>query len=203
MKFNFLIVLILNVFIVNAQAITKPIYKGGNQGIVDLIGHAKQELRYDHCFMTTVAVSFNIDTLGRVDSIKVEEGINTGGADILIDVLKKTSGNWQPATNNGQPINYRNTYVYFFSAPNKDDCDNSKFWFSEGIKLFNKEKYKAAAKDFTKALEFNNGDADTYYYRALAQLKSADNIKEACSDFDYALRFGKVEAKELMGKNCK
>ena len=52
--------LISLVNIVKAQEVVQPKFKGGEQGFVNLIGEARTNTKYNHCFFSTVIASFII-----------------------------------------------------------------------------------------------------------------------------------------------
>lgn len=185
------------------QGIVEAQFKGGSQGIINLIGEAKIKAKYNHCLMATTTVQFNVSSSGEIDSIKVIRGLGNGGADILKYAILKTSGNWIPATKNGIPINSHSEYTYFFNSIDKKACNDCKYWYELGIKEFGLQHYKYALKDFQNALDSNNGDADSYYYKALSELNLKNKLIEACQDLKDAYYFGKVEALILIENQCK
>jgi K+-sensing histidine kinase KdpD len=66
-------------------------------------------------------------------------------------------------------------------------AQNDTTYFDDGIEETNKEEYKAAISDYSKAIKINPDYADAYFYRGCAKHKLQD-YKGAISDFSKAIR---------------
>jgi signal transduction histidine kinase len=67
------------------------------------------------------------------------------------------------------------------------NAQNDTTYFDDGIEETNKEEYKAAISDYSKAIKINPDYADAYFYRGCAKHKLKD-YKGAISDFSKAIK---------------
>ena len=67
---------------------------------------------------------------------------------------------------------------------------------------FDKEDFEGAIADYSSSIRLFPGDAETYYYRALAKFEMGNNY-DACLDLNAASELGLEEATKSIKKNCK
>lgn len=67
------------------------------------------------------------------------------------------------------------------------NAQNDTTYFDNGIEETNKDEYKAAISDYSKAIKINPDYADAYFYRGCAKHKLKD-YKGAISDFSKAIK---------------
>jgi tetratricopeptide (TPR) repeat protein len=61
--------------------------------------------------------------------------------------------------------------------------------------------YRIALEHLDKAVDMSPGDADSWYYRGMANFRSF-RLVAACQDFTKALELGHRRAKAMMGETC-
>ncbi len=81
-----------------------PAYQGGNDSLLNYLHHNIKypQTAVDHSIQGTVYVSFYVDTLGVISDLKIQKGIGYGCDEEVLEVMKKCTKRWTPASVDGQ-----------------------------------------------------------------------------------------------------
>ncbi|SOE21943.1 TonB protein C-terminal [Spirosomataceae bacterium TFI 002] len=126
----------------------------------------------------------------------------------MIQALEKTKKKWLPAQYNGQNINCEVEYNFDlgWSESGSENSEANKRYESEQSKdygdyYFDLKNYKSAIYYYSKSIESNPYNIDSYYKRAACYVFRKD-IQSACGDYQQLGILNQVKAQELFDKYC-
>ena len=150
----------------------------------------------DNFFMST----FIIDSMGRIDSIQINKGINSRFDKQFLKAVEKSSSFWKPASINGKKVSVLHTEVFkFISNP---VFEKVYYNYQDGILEMKKSNYSVAIEHFNRSLEASPNDLDALYNRGLCFFKLEEPDK-ACLDWMKIKSLKSNKANNLLDKFCK
>ncbi|MBA2612485.1 MAG: energy transducer TonB [Bacteroidetes bacterium] len=160
----------------------------------------------------TVYLSFVVDTLGKVNNIKILKDIGGDCGIEAVKLIKQSSGIWKPGMDKGKKVNVLLNFPIKFKcescpasgsySPNTDPNYLSKYYYDRADEEFLADRYMTAIFYYTKSLEQKPNYKDALSKRGLVKLKNNDK-KGACTDWNLAQKSGDDKVYELINKNCK
>lgn len=172
---------------------TLPTFRGGLDSLARfVINRLEYPQAYaDSCKTGIIEMSLLIRATGVV---KVENTLdfNNLGLDFqwqAIRMANRSSGQWQPATYQGKPVNttYPLRAIFKSDQPGcrsaNERFDKAMILADEGAALLEKEQKEAAVAKWTAALALHPDNTEVLYYRGSALL-SLNRRDEACQDFN-------------------
>lgn len=200
--------------VINTIVEEMPQFKGGEKELFSFIGN---NVRYppkarDNGIQGKVFVTFIVDTLGNIDSVRLLKDIGGGCGEEAMRVVKLTSGKWTPGIQEGKKINVRfNIPIGFIlseDSPNKKNMATDPFAlyyenrsYNLGVEKLKTNEFELAIQYFTEAINNKNNYIDAYYNRGVGYLKVGKK-EDACKDWKKAKELGDKEVEELIQKYC-
>lgn len=127
-------------------------------------------------FEGTVVVEFVVSATGEVTDFKVINSVSTEIDEELIQVLKTTSGMWNPGSNNGEPVAMQKEVSMVFKIDeSKSFATQSKAFFKNGSEMFLVTgKLKRALKSYDKGIKLLPNDKSLLFMRGLCRYELGD-----------------------------
>lgn len=171
-----------------------------NNTFINKMQFDASEISKFHSDYGTVTVGFDIDTVGGVSDIVINNSVDQKLDSIAIEYIKSTNNKWIPAVMNGikkpshkefdmmyyqiKEIGYPNYYQvnnYTFTPTESTD----KIDFDLAIKAFEVQHYKKALSKLDLVCNYLLRNPIPYYYRGLTHL-NLGNAEKGCEDIKYA-----------------
>ena len=178
-----------------------PEFKGGQKKLYKYIQenvHYPKEAK-ERCITGRFYVSFIIDTLGNIDSIKVNKRIHTLLKNEAIRVVKTMNGMWSPGRQEGRPVKVMYNLPFAFDI---DGCsENKNTHFVEGVEAYDKHNIQLAIDCFKDVLEYDENDIKSLNRLATIYIELKDN-ESACIYLKRIKETGKKNVDDLLLKYC-
>lgn len=185
-------------------------FKGGMSAFGTFL---RQELRFpiemkENNATGTVYIQFVIDTLGKVNDIKVLKGMGYGCDEEAIRFIEKTNKKWTPAVLNGQKVKVQKMYPIKFTL--KELVGNyliNKAYVDEyvsALKLMRSADYTEAIVMFTEIIIKTPKCRGALFNRGICYSKTS-KLTEACNDWSQGKNIGdkSLELENVITENCK
>ena len=186
-------------------------------GMMEFYKFFAQNLEYpqeasDSNIQGKVYVTFVVDSLGQVTESGILKDIGGGCGQEAINVIKLTSGIWNPGIHKGKRVNVRMNLPITFTCLDcgKEDSgykistrtkDDPNYYYNLGVAEFNAGRHIIAIFYFTNALENNPKHLDALYNRGISNFEIG-KIKAACEDWNFGKKNGDKDVQELIDKYC-
>lgn len=92
------------------------------------------------------------------------------------------------------------TYV-INNGQRTNDCEDDLYFYNEGLKYYEQQKFSKAIYNFSEALKANSWNLDALYNLGVAYQKS-DNNKKACKCFQEGIELGDANSLKAFNKYC-
>lgn len=77
----------------------------------------------------------------------------------------------------------------------------ASFLVERGDKKFNKGDFEGALKEYNKAIDLIPEDGQAYFSRGIVKLLQ-EKPEDACKDWETAIKYGNIEAKDMFKQHC-
>lgn len=145
----------------------------------------------------TVTIAFTVDTLGKLNDVKVLNSISKSLDADALKFINKTESKWVPATKNGKKVE---SYVEFdfnyfqkipvtdmHKAPNRRILYKShNFDRNQASRLINEKEFKLAIPILDKICNYFIRDPEVFFMRGFCYL-NLEEIEKACDDLSYTI----------------
>ncbi len=164
-------------------------------------------LKYPEYKKGGFVVRFVVTKEGKLLGQKILASSNHKYDQKLIDAINKTSGKWLPAKYMGEAVNSEVEYNFDLGWTKGDyaakggDNVSAEEYESNGRYYFSAKNYRSSVYYFSKAIDQNPYQIDSYYLRAAAHIYLKRNAS-ACADYYQLKVLNQKRAEKLYDKYC-
>jgi tetratricopeptide (TPR) repeat protein len=228
-KLLFIISIFLISSSVYSQEPTKKgqeVFSYENQARYAALTTALKDLPINSCIINQLNVRIEIDSTGLTTGSKLGKPTYSVELDsLIIKTINNFEGKWYPMKTNGVAVNTSMGFSFLLLKIHKTNlnsksststyttithgarysytknCEDSEYFFNNGIKWYNAEKYKYARNDFLKSLKSNPNDLNARYNLALCYLQ-LKKPELACLNFKMCAAYNHEGAIIQLNKTC-